>query len=312
MSTHRRPLMSRPEIAERAAANLQVGTAQPGVDSGARVSLNSISTAVTWNPRGLITEDPYEQRTLTPLIDSIRKHGVLQPLLVRPSPDQPGQYQLVAGFRRYHSARYAGLSEVPVHVVDLDDEQASTASIVENTQREALNDVDETFSVFTRLSVATGLSMIDVGRALKKILNGGEDPHDLKTLLGLLSPFGLAAWANRRAKVLIMTEEELNAVRERRVSVNVAEALTRLRDRPERLALLTEAERDGLTAADINARVNALLQAPARRDDSGDLVKRLRSTVTPKALKALDESKRQRAAQLLLDLEALFEPSDSP
>ena len=311
MSTHRRPIMARPEIAARAAANLQVGAVHPGADTGVRVSLNSINTEVTWNPRGLVSGEAYAEEHLAPLIGSIRKVGVLQPLLVRPAPDQPGTYQLVAGFRRFHSARLAGLTEVPVLIRDLTDEEAADASIVENTQRQALHDVDETFSVFARMSAATGLSPFDVGRALKKILNGGGDPHGLEDLLTELSPFKLAAWANRRVKVLYMTEQELAAVRERRVSLFVAEALTRLRDRPERAALLVDAERDNLTAGDVNARVNALLNMTAPKDDSGDLVKRLRATVTPKALKSLDEGKRQRAAQLLLDLEALFESPKS-
>lgn len=83
----------------------------------------------------------FDEDSLAELTESIIKHGVIQPLLVRPLPD--GGYQLVAGERRWRAARNAGLTEVPVVVREMTDSEVSILALVENLQREDLNPVDE-------------------------------------------------------------------------------------------------------------------------------------------------------------------------
>lgn len=83
----------------------------------------------------------FDEDALSELADSISKHGVLQPLLVRPLTD--GSYQLVAGERRWRASRMAGLTEVPVIVKDLTDSQVAEIALVENLQRENLNPLEE-------------------------------------------------------------------------------------------------------------------------------------------------------------------------
>ena len=83
----------------------------------------------------------FDETALEELAESIRQHGVLQPLLVRPLPE--GNYQLVAGERRWRAARIAGLSEVPVVVKELSDTEAMELAIIENLQREDLNPIEE-------------------------------------------------------------------------------------------------------------------------------------------------------------------------
>lgn len=83
----------------------------------------------------------FDETALAELADSIRAHGVLQPLLVRPSAD--GSYRLVAGERRYRAARMAGLTEVPVTVREMTDEEESVFALIENLQREDLNAIEE-------------------------------------------------------------------------------------------------------------------------------------------------------------------------
>lgn len=84
----------------------------------------------------------FDETALAQLADSIRQHGVLQPLLVRPIAGGEG-YQLVAGERRWRASRMAGLSEVPVVIKDLGDEQVVAIALIENLQREDLNPVEE-------------------------------------------------------------------------------------------------------------------------------------------------------------------------
>ena len=83
----------------------------------------------------------FDEAALEDLADSIRLHGVLQPLLVRPL--TTGGYQLVAGERRLRASRMAELKEVPVIVKELDDTEAMQIAIIENLQREDLNPIEE-------------------------------------------------------------------------------------------------------------------------------------------------------------------------
>lgn len=83
----------------------------------------------------------FDETALAELSDSIREHGVIQPLLVRPLTD--GSYRLVAGERRYRAARMAGLTEVPVTIREMSDEEESIFALIENLQREDLNAIEE-------------------------------------------------------------------------------------------------------------------------------------------------------------------------
>lgn len=82
----------------------------------------------------------FEDEPLRELADSIREHGVLQPLVVRPL--AAGNYQIVAGERRWRAARMAGLSELPVIIRELDDSGSLEIAIIENLQREDLNPIE--------------------------------------------------------------------------------------------------------------------------------------------------------------------------
>lgn len=83
----------------------------------------------------------FDEAALDELAESIKQHGVLQPLLVRPLPN--GGYQLVAGERRWRASRRAGLREVPVVVKELTDTETMEIAIIENLQREDLNPIEE-------------------------------------------------------------------------------------------------------------------------------------------------------------------------
>lgn len=83
----------------------------------------------------------FKDEELAELTESISEHGVLQPLLVRPLP--MGGYQLIAGERRWRASRAAGLTEVPVIIKTLSDEEAAVISLIENLQRENLNPIEE-------------------------------------------------------------------------------------------------------------------------------------------------------------------------
>lgn len=83
----------------------------------------------------------FSDESLTGLADSIREHGMLQPILVRPI--STGGYQIVAGERRWRAARMLGLDEVPVNIKELSDSETMQIAIIENLQRENLNPIEE-------------------------------------------------------------------------------------------------------------------------------------------------------------------------
>lgn len=83
----------------------------------------------------------FDEKALSELAESIEQHGVLQPLVVRPMTN--GGYQLVAGERRWRAARIAGLTEVPVVIKELTDEEVIEIAMIENLQREDLNPLEE-------------------------------------------------------------------------------------------------------------------------------------------------------------------------
>lgn len=83
----------------------------------------------------------FDEASLSDLADSIREHGIIQPLTVRKLAS--GYYQIIAGERRWRAARMAGLSEVPALVIEADDQKAMELALIENLQREDLNPLEE-------------------------------------------------------------------------------------------------------------------------------------------------------------------------
>ena len=130
-----------------------------------------------------ISHNPYQPRKrfdddeLTQLADSIRTHGVLQPLVVRPDGER---FQLIAGERRLRASHLVGLAEVPVHVVTFDDQQVYEAALVENVQRSDLNAIEKAQG-FKEYLERYGLSQEQLGRRL------GIDRTSISNLVGLLN-----------------------------------------------------------------------------------------------------------------------------
>ena len=133
----------------------------------------------------------FDEKALEELSKSIEQNGIIQPLLVRPMLD--GSYQLVAGERRWRAARMAGLTEVPVTIREMTDEEASVFALIENLQREDLNPVEEAQGLkslietygFTqeetadrvgksRVAVTNTLRLLKLPASVLKLLNEGK------------------------------------------------------------------------------------------------------------------------------------------
>ena len=107
----------------------------------------------------------FDDETLAELSASIAEHGLLQPIAVRPKPS--GGYLIVAGERRWRASRMAGLTEVPVIVKDVTDEQAMELALVENLQREDLDPVEEATGI-RELMTRCGLTQEQAAQKLGK------------------------------------------------------------------------------------------------------------------------------------------------
>ena len=179
-----------------------------------------------------------DEEALGELAASMREHGVLQPILVRPS-KQEGRFQIIGGERRWRAAQKAGLHEVPALVRPFSDREAMAAGLVENLQRQDLNALEEAEG-YGRLTQQFGLTQ----EALAKIV-GKSRPHVANTLRLLNLPprvrdllrEGTLSAGHARALLTAKEPEVLAlAIVDRGLNVRQAEALAAQRDLPERAA----------------------------------------------------------------------------
>jgi ParB family transcriptional regulator, chromosome partitioning protein len=132
----------------------------------------------------------FDEESLNELAASIREHGVLQPILVRPAAEAQ-RYQLVAGERRWRAAQKAGLREVPALIEQLDDDTALEIAIIENLQREDLSPLDEAM-MYERMTGEHGYSLRRLAQKIGKDkgyienrLRLADAPTEIKQLVSL-------------------------------------------------------------------------------------------------------------------------------
>ena len=161
----------------------------------------------------------FDSESLAQLADSINKHGILQPLIVRSLPS--GGYQIIAGERRWRAAKMAGLSEVPVVVRDdLKDEQVMQVALIENLQRENLNPLEEALGYKelmdnyhmtqeelsqaigkARSTIANSISLLSLPNGVMKLLESGElSAGHCKALKAISDPALMTELANKAAQ----------------------------------------------------------------------------------------------------------------
>ena len=107
------------------------------IDGKKNVSISSL-VRNKYQPR-----KKFDEISLEELTNSIRERGIIQPIIVRPSSDESDKFEIIAGERRWQAAQYAGLHEVPVIVINVDNLKSLEFAIVENVQRKDLNPIEE-------------------------------------------------------------------------------------------------------------------------------------------------------------------------
>ena len=226
-----------------------MSTKPRGLGKGLSALLGEAATAATPGaglrtlPVSVLEPGPFQPRdamdegALEELAASMKEHGVLQPILVRPRKGDAARFQIIGGERRWRAAQKAGLHEVPALVRDFSDREAMAAGLVENLQRQDLNALEEAEG-YGRLTQQFGLTQ----EALAKIV-GKSRPHVSNTLRLLALPErvrdllrdGALTAGHARALLTAPQPEALAlAIVDRGLNVRQAEALAAQREMPAR------------------------------------------------------------------------------
>ena len=175
----------------------------------------------------------FHEEALEELADSIRQHGVLQPLSVR---RVGNSYELIAGERRLRAARMAGLSEIPCIVMNMTDQESGMAAMVENLQRQDLDFIEE----------ARGIAML--------MENWAMSQEQTARLLGKSQ----SAVANK-LRILRHSAPVLAALRDGGLTERHARALLKLGSEPEKMMAITNIVREGMSVARTERYIEQLL-----------------------------------------------------
>ncbi|CAG0906823.1 unnamed protein product [Cyprideis torosa] len=235
------------------------------------------------NPRRQFADADLED-----LANSISEHGIVQPILVRPAPSGSGDWEIIAGERRWRAAQRAGLHQVPIIVREVDDRQALELAIIENVQRADLNPVEEALG-YQQLMDEYSYGQADLGKVI-----GKSRSHVANTLRLLKLPTGVRALLSEgslspgHARTLI-TLERPEALAKRIVdeglSVRQAEQLAAAAERPEGVS--SQAGKG---------------QAPAKDADTKALEKTLSDAL---GMKVLINHKASGRGRLMIDYKSL-------
>jgi ParB family chromosome partitioning protein len=159
----------------------------------------------------------FEREALETLAESIGQYGVLQPIIVRESAALAGTYEIIAGERRWRAAKMAGLSEIPVVILEGDDLKAAQVSIIENIQRENLNPVEEALAYRTlmeRFDLTQDQVSQQVGKSRSNIANMMRLLDLPDSVLELLRE-GSITTGHARALLGLSREEDIPVLAER-------------------------------------------------------------------------------------------------
>lgn len=198
-------------------------------DSAVKVNINDIE------PNRDQPRKDFDETAISELADSISQHGLIQPIVVRPTTD--GRYSIIAGERRWRACRLAGLDVVPVIVKDADEQSLMEIALIENLQREDLNAVEEALG-YRSLIDGYNLTQDEVAKRM------GKSRSAVTNALRLLS----------------LNETELEALRRGTISAGHARALLSCEDAETRSKMLLAAA-DGASVRELEKMSSAAKKA---------------------------------------------------
>jgi ParB family chromosome partitioning protein len=262
-------------------------------------------------PRRYFDVDKIEQ-----LADSIKEHGILEPLLVRPLPKQPNLYELVAGERRYRAATSLNLATVPVVIRELNDQQALSVALVENLAREDLNPVEEAEGILILLSIELGLERQEVTTLLYRLENeqkgkttrnvmGSEVGQQVQALFAGLGQNWLSFTSNR-LPLLNLPEDVLEVLRTGKLAYTKAKAIAKVKEEVTRKNLLEDAIAHNLSLSQIRERIKERQSSP-QTSKPQKIVETTAKRIKSAKLWESDPKKWNKVQSLLAEIDKLIE-----
>ncbi len=214
------------------------GDQKTGVKKEDKISQNRLKADIAdLSPNKYQPRIHFDEEKLAELAKSIQKNGIIQPIAVREDKVDPGRYEIVAGERRWLAAQKAGLHEVPIVLLDLDDNEALEVAIVENIQRDDLNIIEEAKG-YKRLSEEFGYDHEKIAKFMSKSRSHISNTLRLLTLpedvIGLISEGNLTAG---QARPLIGLPSATNIAEEivaKNLSARSVELLVRGKKGPQK------------------------------------------------------------------------------
>ena len=172
----------------------------------------------------------FDEGKLIELSYSIKENGVIQPIAVRPNKYEPGKYEIIAGERRWLAAQKAGLNEVPVIILDIDDQKSLEIAIVENIQRQDLNPIEEAKG-YQRLTKEFGYDHEKISKFMSKSRSHISNTLRLLSLpedvLGLIEEGRLTAGQARPLIGMPNASEVAENIVKKKVSAREVEKLAK-------------------------------------------------------------------------------------
>ena len=211
----------------------------------------------------------FDPEAMEALIASVKKDGILQPILVRPLKDK---YEIVAGERRYRAALEVGLTEIPAVAKEMTDIEAHHYALTENLQREDLNPLEETESILQLLALTLNSTSEEVVSLLNQHANAkrgftdnvvrNEQLQMLESVFQAVGKLSPESFRTHRLPLLKLPSDILEALRQGKIEYTKAKAIAKVKDEEERTALLEAAIEGSLSLSEIKARITALKPSP--------------------------------------------------
>ena len=179
----------------------------------------------------------FDDEKIMELSSSINENGVIQPIAVSPNSYEPGKYEIVAGERRWLAAQKAGLNEVPVIVLEIDDKKSLEIAIVENVQREGLNAIEEAKG-YQRLIKEFGYDHEKISKFMSKSRSHISNTLRLLTLpqdiLSMIEEGELTAGQARPLIGLPNASDIAENIVRKKISAREVESLTKIKKAPKK------------------------------------------------------------------------------
>ena len=257
----------------------------------------------------------FSNQAMESLIASIREHGILQPILVRPLESKNG-YELVAGERRYRAAQVIGLAKIPVTIRHLSEKDAVQVALLENLQREDLNPVEETEAILQLLSMNLDCPKPEVISLLNQVAHiikqGGELTNNVIrerwetveqvfAVVGRLTP---DSFRSNRLPLLNLPDDVLDALRQGRIEYTKARSISQLKDEELRKEILEKVIKENLSVREIREYIQAT-KTPKHQDALVERVKLAYKKM--ERTRWEDPKKRKTLEKLLGQLEELMQ-----